>query len=74
MASNKLVALAVAVKEALANPASLQGGSKEEKDARLDLIDMIPELNARLIGDANTIRALAWSVRDSYSNFSLAFC
>ena len=62
MAPNNLVALAAALREALAAPESLTAESKEEKEARLDLIDMMPEFNASLIGDANVLRELAWSV------------
>lgn len=64
MAPNNLVALAAAVREALAAPQTLIAESKEEKEARLDLIDMIPEFNAALIGDANVLRELAWSVSE----------
>lgn len=62
MAPNNLVALAAALREALAAPESLIAESKEEKEARLDLIDLIPELNAALVGNANVLRELAWSV------------
>ena len=34
----------------------------EEQEARLDLIDLIPELNAALVGDTEHLRELAWSV------------
>ncbi|KAH7391258.1 S-adenosyl-L-methionine-dependent methyltransferase [Cadophora sp. MPI-SDFR-AT-0126] len=61
MAPNNLVALAAAVREALAAPQTLIAESKEEKEARLDLIDMIPEFNAALVGNANVLRELAWS-------------
>ena len=62
MAPNNLVALAAAVREALAAPESLIATSKEEQAARLELIDMVPEINAALIGNANVLRELAWSV------------
>ncbi len=63
MAPNNLIALAASLREALAAPESLVAESKEEKEARLDLIDLIPELNAALVGNANVLRELAWSVR-----------
>jgi hypothetical protein len=65
MAPNSLVALAAAMREALATPESLIAASREEKEARLDLIDMIPELNAALVGDSQVLLELAWSVRQT---------
>jgi len=62
MAANSLVSLAAAVREALAKPQSLSPSSAEEQKARLDLIDLLPELNAALIGDIESLRELAWSV------------
>ena len=63
MAPSNLVALAAAMREALATPENLIAVSREEKEARLDLIDMIPELNAALVGDSQVLLELAWSVR-----------
>lgn len=63
MAPNNLLALAAALREALAVPESLVPVSREEQEARRDIIDLIPELNATLIGDAEVLRELAWSVR-----------
>ena len=63
MTQNNLLALAKALREALAVPESLVAVSKEEQEARRDIIDLIPELNAALIGDAEVLRELAWSVR-----------
>jgi hypothetical protein len=62
MATNSLVSLAAAVRAALAKPQSLAASSEEEKKARLDLIDLLPELNAALVGDVEFLRELAWSV------------
>lgn len=62
MSKNNLVALAAAVKEALASSESLTPSSPDEQEARLDLIDLIPDLNAALVGDAAHLRDLAWSV------------
>ncbi len=59
---NNLIALVAAVREALANPQSLVASSPAEKEARLDLIDLIPELNATLVGDVEHLRELSWSV------------
>ena len=62
MVENGLVALASTLRQLLAAPKSLVPESKEEQDARLDIIDMIPELNRTLLGDKQTLRDLAWSV------------
>jgi hypothetical protein len=62
MSANSLVSLAAAVTEALAKPESLLASSPEEQKARLDLIDLLPELNAALVGDVEHLRELAWSV------------
>ncbi len=62
MPANSLVSLAAAVTEALAKPESLLASSPEEQKARLDLIDLLPELNAALVGDVEHLRELAWSV------------
>jgi hypothetical protein len=62
MSTNSLVSLAAAVREALAKPQSLAASSTEEQKARLDLIDLLPELNAALVGDVEYLRELAWSV------------
>ncbi|KAF4633016.1 hypothetical protein G7Y89_g5105 [Cudoniella acicularis] len=61
MSTNNLVSLAAAVRQALATPQSLVASSPEEQKARLDLIDLVPELNATLIGDVEHLRELAWS-------------
>jgi hypothetical protein len=63
MAPNNLVTLAATLRKALAGPESLVAWSKEEEEARRDIIDLIPELNATLVGDAEVLRELAWSVR-----------
>jgi len=57
-----LIGLVAAVHEALANPQSLVASTSAEKEARLDLIDLIPELNATLVGDVENLRELSWSV------------
>src|SRR5271154_6318030 len=62
MSENGLVSLAATLKELLASPQSLIPESKAEHDARLDIIDMIPDLNRTLLGDKQTLRDLAWSV------------
>lgn len=62
MSANSLVSLAAAVRKALASPQSLLASSTEEQEARLDLIDLIPELNAALVGDVEHLREVAWSV------------
>lgn len=65
MAPSSLVTLAAALREALAAPENLVAVSKEEREARRDLIDLVPEFNAALIGDGQVLRELAWSVRKS---------
>jgi hypothetical protein len=62
MSKNNLVALVATVREALATPQSLVASSPEEQEARLDLIDLVPELNVALVGDTEHLRELAWSV------------
>ncbi|RFU25236.1 hypothetical protein B7463_g11100, partial [Scytalidium lignicola] len=61
MATNSLVSLAAAVREALATPQALVASTPEELEARLDLIDLIPDLNAALVGNLEHLRELAWS-------------
>jgi hypothetical protein len=61
MPENGLVALAATLKELLAS-AHLTPESKADHDARLDIIDMIPDLNRTLVGDKQTLPDLAWSV------------
>lgn len=62
MAPNNLVALAAQIREALASPQTLIAESKAEEEARLDIIDMIPDLNRTLNGEFQTLRDTAWSV------------
>jgi hypothetical protein len=57
-----LIALVAAVREALATSQSLVASTSAEKEARLDLINLIPELNATLVGDVEHLRELSWSV------------
>jgi hypothetical protein len=59
MSTNSLVALAATVRAALATTQSLEASSPEEQEERLDLIDLIPELNTALIGDVEHVRELA---------------
>jgi hypothetical protein len=62
MSENGLVALASTLRQLLASPESLVPTTKAEHDARLDIIDMFPDLNRTLLGDKQTLRDLAWSV------------
>jgi hypothetical protein len=57
MAPNGLVDLAAALREALAEPESLVAVSIEEQEARRDIIDLIPEFNAALVGDNGKVLA-----------------
>lgn len=61
MAPTNLVALAASLREALSSP--LVAESQADQEARLDIIDMIPVLNRKLVGEAQTIRDMAWEVR-----------
>ncbi len=58
--SSPLVALAKSLREALDGP--LIAESKAEKDARLEIIDMLPLLSRKLVGEVQTIRDMAWEV------------
>jgi hypothetical protein len=62
MSTNRLVTLAAAVREALSTPHGLVASSPQEQVARLDLVDLLPELNAALVGNTQYVRELAWSV------------
>jgi hypothetical protein len=62
MASSNLVALAASLKEALASPQSLAATTKEEEDARLDIIDMLPDLKRVLLGEFQNLWDLSWGV------------
>lgn len=63
MAPTSLVALAASLREALDSP--LVTESKADREARLDIIDMIPVLHRKLVGEVQTIRDMAWEVRSS---------
>ena len=60
MSPTNLVALAASLRDALNSP--LVAESKAEQEARLDIIDMIPVLNRKLVGEVQTIRDMAWEV------------
>jgi hypothetical protein len=62
MSENPLVALAAAMRTALATPLEAATNDKAGQTARLDLIDMIPDLQRILIGEQATIRNMTWSV------------
>jgi hypothetical protein len=66
MPPTSLIALAASLREALDSP--LVAESKAEQDARLDIIDMLPVLNRKLVGEVQIIRDMAWEVY-----FDLAF-
>jgi hypothetical protein len=55
-----LVALAASLREVLDSP--LVAESDVDREARLDIIDMIPVLNRKLVGEVQTIRDMAWEV------------
>ena len=62
MAPN-LVDLVASLREALASPQMLGPQTKEEEIARLDILDMLPQINHTLIGDYQYQRDMGWSVR-----------
>jgi len=62
MATSNLVSLAAAVRETLASPQTLVPQSKAEEEARLDLLDLLPDLNRKLKGEFQNLREIAWSV------------
>lgn len=59
MAENPLIALAAAMRTALATPVDVS--DKAAQTARLDIIDMIPDLQLKLIGEQAMIRNMTWS-------------
>lgn len=61
MSENHLVELAAAMRTALSQPVAVT--DKAAQTARLDLIDMIPDLQRALIGEQAFIRDLTWQVR-----------
>jgi hypothetical protein len=60
MAENPLIALAAAIRTALATP--VDTNDKAAQTARLDIIDIIPDLQLKLIGKQAIIRNMIWSV------------
>lgn len=68
--SPSLISLAHSLREALASPASLQAESEAEKNARLDILDMIPDLNRTLIGEFQALRDMSMSVLNHSSHIN----
>jgi hypothetical protein len=67
MAENPLVALVAAVRTALNTPLESATTDKAGQTARLDLIDLIPDLQRQLIGEQATIRNMTWQVDTTHS-------
>ena len=65
MSSTSLVALAAGVRKALAQGVKSSALDKAGREARLDLIDMLPTFQRQLTGERNTIRDMCWSVLSS---------
>lgn len=65
MSTASLATLAASLREALDAPLDLQ--NKAEREARLEIIDMIPALNRKLIGEVQTIRDMAWEWLNVFS-------
>jgi hypothetical protein len=63
MSENPLVALANAMRNALSTSLETAPKDKASQRARLDIIDMIPDLQRALIGERDTIRNITWSVK-----------
>lgn len=62
MTSNSLVALAAGMRKALSSGARSSILDKAGREAKLDLMDMLPDLQRQLAGDRETIRDMVWSV------------
>lgn len=62
MSENPLVALAAAMRRTLSIPIDAATKDKAGQTARLDLIDMIPDMQRALIGEQVTVRNMTWSV------------
>ncbi len=62
MSENPLVALATALRTALSAPLKTATEDKAGQTARLDIIDMIPDLQRTLMWERDTIRNMTWSV------------
>jgi hypothetical protein len=71
MADNPLIALAAAMRTALATPVDVS--DKAAQTARLDIIDMVPDLQLKLIGEQAMIRNMTWSVPYPSLSPTLAF-
>jgi hypothetical protein len=67
MAENPLVALVAAVRTALSIPLDSATMDKASQTARLDLIDLIPDLQRQLIGEQAMIRDMTWQVDITHS-------
>ncbi len=63
MEPTSLIALAASLRSALDSP--LIADSKAEQEARLDVIDMIPVLKRKLVGEVQTIHDMAYEVHFS---------
>jgi hypothetical protein len=70
MAENPLVALVAAVRTALSTPLESATTDKAGQTARLDLIDLLPDLQRQLIGEQATIRNMTWQVDSTNSRVS----
>jgi hypothetical protein len=60
MSEHPLVTLAASMRTALATP--IAATDQAAQTARLDIIDMIPDLQLHLIGEQAMIRNMTWSV------------
>lgn len=68
MPAINLVALAASLREALDSPLVVE--SDADREARLDIIDMIPVLNRKFVGELQTIRDMAWEVQYICAEYS----
>lgn len=67
MSEHTLVALASAMRGVLSTPAGTATATDPASEtARMDLIDMIPDLERALIGERDTIRNMTWTVKISF--------
>lgn len=68
MASSNLISLATEMRNVLSSPIKDAIVDKASKQARLDLLDMIPDLQRELLGPQATIVGLTSGVSPSYSS------
>jgi hypothetical protein len=64
MSQHPFIALAASIRTALTTP--IIATDRAAQTARLDIIDMIPDLQLQLIGEQAMIRNMTWSVNSNF--------